>query len=166
MTLPFKIIISFICISTLCGCYNFKGISIPPAIKTFKVENFTLVNPDAPIDLDLLFAETLRQKIREESKLVNELTDPDITFNGEITKYNISYVAPDDNNSASLNRLDIGVKINYVDASNEEKNWSKSYNAFEDFDSNEDFQSLQDDLIARIVEDIAERIFNDSFTNW
>lgn len=151
---------------SLCGCYNFKGISIPPDINTFYVDNFSLSSPDAPIDLNQLFTEALREKIREESRLVNDNDNPDISFTGSVTSFSINFVAPDENNTTSLNRLEIRVKVNYIDENNPDNNWSKNYSDFEDFDSNADFQSLQDGLIVLIIEDIVERIFNDSFTNW
>jgi len=168
MTLPYKgirLIIPLMCIS-LSGCYNFKGISIPPDINTFYVDNFSLSSADAPIDINQLFTEQLREKIREESRLVNDNNTPDIEFSGSVINYNIRYVAPDENNTTSLNRLEIGVRVNYISNIDPEDNWSKNYTDFEDFDSNADFQSLQDNLIALIIEDIVERIFNDSFTNW
>ena len=167
MTLKFKILIVTV-LTGLCAvsCYNFKGISIPPDIKTFNVENFTLTEPDAPIDLNQIFTEALRKKIREESRLVNDDTNPDISISGSVLSYNIRFVAPDENNTTSLNRLEIGVKVIYTSEINEDDSWTKNYTDFEDFDSNTDFQSIQDDLIEEIVLDIVERIFNDSFTNW
>ena len=128
--------------------------------------NFSLSSADAPIDINQLFTEQLREKIREESRLVNDNNTPDIEFSGSVINYNIRYVAPDENNTTSLNRLEIGVRVNYSSNIDPEDNWSKNYTDFEDFDSNADFQSLQDNLIALIIEDIVERIFNDSFTNW
>lgn len=165
MTLKFKIFILLFCLLHL-GCYNFKGITIAPEMKTFKVENFVIGGIDAPIDLDQLFSERLRRKIREESKLVNDNDTPHIIYTGDIIGYNITYVAPDENNTTSLNRLEINLKVNFNNTLDEEDNWTKTYSDFEDFDSTADFQSIQDDLIDDIIEDIVERIFNDSFTNW
>ncbi len=148
------------------SCYNFKGISIPPDINTFYVDNFSLAIPDAPIDLNQLFTELLREKIREESRLVNDNNNPDIVFSGSVTRFYIESVAPEEDNTVSLNRMQISVKVNYTSEINPDDNWSKTYNDFEDFDSNLALQTVQDDLIAEIIEDIVERIFNDSFTNW
>ncbi len=150
----------------MASCYNFKGISIPSDINSFYVDNFSLSNPDAPIDINQLFTEALREKIREESRLVNNNDLPDVIFSGSVTQYTIRPVAANENNTTSLNRLEIGVKVSYVNEKNPDDNWDKNYNDFEDFDSNADFQTLQDNLIAEIIEDIVERIFNDSFTNW
>ncbi|MBT8231510.1 MAG: hypothetical protein HKO66_02680 [Saprospiraceae bacterium] len=167
MTLPFKKSIYTLLIILVFGaCYNFKGIVIPPDLKTYKVEDTTSAVIDVPIDLAQLFSERLRRKIREESRLVNDNTDPDIVYAAEISGFKVTYLAPDENNTTSLNRLEIRFKITYTNNNNEEDNWTKSYNDFEDFDSNTDFQSIQDGLIEEIIEDVVERVFNDSFTNW
>ena len=112
------------------SCYNFKGISIPPDINTFYGENFSLIANDAPIDLNQKLTEELRRKIRTETKLINNDEAPDITFTGAVTLYAISPVTPDPDFTTSLNRLEIGVKISYINENNEEENYTKSYSDF------------------------------------
>jgi len=149
------------------SCYGFKGISIPPDINTFYVEDFTLAgNVSPPADLSQIFAEALRKKVREESRLVNDESTPDIIFEGSIVQYRISSVAPEEGTTTSLNRLEIAISINYINEVNPDDSWKKRYSDFEDFDATADFQNLKDGLIDVIVEDIMERIFNDTFTNW
>jgi len=145
---------------------GFKGISIPPDAKTFYVENFSLSQADMPIDLNQQFTEELRRKVRQESRLLESNDDPNIIFSGTISKYRISYVAPDENNTTSLNRLEISLKVNYENTLKEDDTWSKTFSDFEDFDSNSNFQDIQDPLIATIIEDILERVFNEAFTDW
>lgn len=165
MTSLFKLL-AICSLFMISGCYGFKGISISPDIKSFYVENFVLNELDAPIDLSQVFTEELRRKIRQESRLIENNDTPDIIFSGAIDRYNISFAAPDADNTASLNRLTIDIKIKYENLLNEEDNWSKTYTDFEDYDSNGNLQELEDGLIATIVEDILERVFNDAFTDW
>lgn len=156
-----------ILIGMLTGCsLGFKGISIPPDAKTFAVENFSLAQADMPIDLNQQFTEELRRKVRQESRLIETTDDPHILFTGTVTKFRISYVAPDENNTTSLNRLEIGLKINYENTLKDDDTWSKTFSDFEDFDSNTNFQDIQEPLIETIVEDILERVFNEAFTDW
>jgi len=160
---------NLLCLLLICqlfSCYNFKGISIPTEINTFYVDNFTLTSSEAPIDLNQRFTEELRRKIRQETKLVNDNDNPDITFTGSIQSYRINFVAPDENSTTSLNRLEIAIKINYISEKNEDDNYSKSYSDFEDYDSNADFGSIREGLIDVIIDDILERVFNDAFTDW
>ena len=165
MTLIFRLSL-ILCISLLSSCYSFKGINIPSNVNTFYVEDFTLTSSNAPGDLNQVFAQGLRQKIREESRLINNNTEPDIIFKGSITRYTVLSVAPEEGSTTSLNRLEIGVRIDYENTLDEEDSWTKNYTDFEDYDASEDLQSLRDDLIDEIIEDMMERIFNDAFANW
>lgn len=165
MTSIFRCVI-FLCFLILQGCYSFKGISIPNDINTYYVEDFNVSAPNVPADLNQIFAEALRKKVREESKLVYNDSEPDVIFEGTITKYANFAVAPEEGNTTSLNRLEISVSITYVNEINTDDTWTKRYTDFEDYDSTIDLQSIETELIETIVEDIMERIFNDAFTNW
>ena len=157
---------TLVCVSS-CGIfYDFKGISIDSKIKTFYVEDFVRGVPDCPVDLDQRFAELLRQKVRDESPLIRDENEPDIAFLGTVTSYRTVSVAPEEGATTSLNRLEINVRVELINYLDEEKNWKKSYNAFQDYDSNIDFGAIEETITADIIDDIVERIFNDAFTNW
>jgi hypothetical protein len=135
-------------------------------VKSFSVENFALIDQAAPNDLNQTFSEELRLKVRQESRLTENNENPDIIFSGTVSRYRVEFAAPDANNTASLNRLTIEVKIKYENLIDEEDTWEKTYSDFEDYDSNGNLQQLQDGLIDVIVDDILERAFNDAFTDW
>ena len=150
----------------LSGCYGFKGISIPPDINTFFVAEFDNRAPNAPAGIEQTFAEALRTKIRNESKLQLTDTGPDITFTGSINRFTITSEAPQEGNTVAFNKLTVGVLIEYTDVRNEDESWSQSFSFFKDFDANADFQSQQDAFIEEIFTQITEDIFNRAFTNW
>ena len=158
------IILSYIL--TSCGIYGFKGISIPAEINTYLVEDFNFTDVQCETGIEQDFSEALRQKIRDESRLTKTENEPDITFEGTVSACKTNYIAPTEGSTASLNRLEISIKVTYINNKEEDEGWSKPYSAFQDYDSNADFQSLKDDLTDQIIDDITERVFNDAFTNW
>jgi hypothetical protein len=160
----FAVLASFVFI--LSGCYSFKGISIPPDINTFYVENFINQTDNAPVDIEVVFSEALRTKIRNESRLKFKQENSDILFSGEITSYYISAEAPVAGNTVALNKLDISVNVKYEDTKNEKNNYTRSFSFFKVYASDQDLQSIQQNLIKDIFAQITERIFNDTFTNW
>lgn len=164
-----KLLLKYLFLLSFClltGCYGFKGISIETDVKTFIVEDFNSSGTENAPDIDQLFSEGLRRKIRNESKLVKAETDPDIIFNGTVLNSKTTSVAPKEGNTTSLNRFEIFVSIEYINIKHEDESWEKRYSAFQDYDRNDDFNSIQDALTDNIIEDIVERIFNDAFTNW
>ena len=152
---------------TSVGCrYGFKGISIAPEVQTFYVQNFINKRNDAPIDIEVTFAEQLRAKIRTESRLKQNDVNPDIEFEGEITNYEVGYEAPKEGNTVDLNKLTIGVQVIYKSNLNPEDKWSKNFTNFRTYESTTDLNSIQDDLITEIFNQITESVFNEAFTDW
>jgi hypothetical protein len=148
------------------ACYSFKGISIPPTIDTFFVENFENRANNAPATIDQTFSEALRTKIRNESRLSLIDQNPDIVFQGTISSYRVTSEAPQEGNTIAFNKLTINVQVEYINKSDEDENWQRSFSFFQDFESNADFASIQDELIESIFDQITEDIFNAAFTNW
>ena len=151
---------------TLVGCYGFKGISIPPDINTFYIEDFENRAPNAPGGINQTFSEALRTKIRNESKLTLVDRDADITFSGYVSRFAITSEAPQEGNTVAFNKLTINVSVEYVDAADEEKNWSQNFSFFKDFGATIDLQSVQEDFIEEIFVQIVDDVFNKAFTNW
>ena len=164
--LPFLFVIPIVIL--LSGCYGFKGISIPPDINTFYVENFENRASNAPANIDQVFSEALRTKIRNESKLqlTNTAEEADIIFNGNISRFQVTSEAPQEGNTVAFNKLTIAVQVEYINAKDEEENWEKSFSFFRDFDANADFQAEQDGYIEEIFDQITENLFNEAFTDW
>jgi len=152
------------------SCYSFKGISIPPDISTFYVEQFQNSTVNGPADIGQQITESLRDIVLRSSRLSYNDTDPDIEFVGRVNRFDVTSVAPQESDGgrfgSSLNRLQISVMIDYVNNKNEEDNWSQSFSFFQDFESTEDLTSVQDELILTIFEQLTEDIFNRAFTNW
>ena len=160
------ILLAVIFFQVSCICYSFKGISIPPEITTYYVSDFKNKALSAPTDIEVRFAESLRSKIRNESRLKFQDTDPDILFAGDIVNYYISPEAPQEGNTVALNKLEITVNIQYTNNKDEKLNYTKNFSFFQTYAGDEDLANVQDDLINKIFNQITENIFNETFTTW
>ena len=160
------ILFSIIVAAVLSSCYSFKGISIPPDVNTYYVENFRNAAPQAPGDINQRFSEALRAKIRNESRLTYNEQKPDIEFSGEINGFRLTPEAPQAGNTVALNKLEISVSVTFTNNKDEAKNWKKTFSFFRTFESDKDFVSIQDNLISEIFRQLNENIFNESFTGW
>lgn len=151
-----------------CIFYSFKGISIPPDVDTFYVEDFNVSKRarNSPSDISQKFAEALRRKVTNESRLRYVENDPHINFSGEIIDYSVNSVAPEEGNTTALNRLEIRIKVNFTNTQREEEDWSNNFSFFQDYDSSSDLQSIEDGLIDDIFIQLTEDVFNKAFTNW
>lgn len=148
------------------GCYSFSGITIDPNVKTYKVNLYDDKTQEALPGLDQIFTEGLKEKIRTQSRLIYADQNPDVEFTGSIVDYRITSEAPQQGETAAINRLTIKVLVDFKNYRNEEKNWKKNFDFFFDFDSATDFTVVQDEAVDVILTQINEYIFNEAFNDW
>jgi Lipopolysaccharide-assembly len=164
-----KIVVFFVfysCMAVFSSCYSFKGISIPNEVKTFSVKKLELRSNNAPPALAQLFAERLRQKIRNESRLVENNDNPDVVFAGAITAFDVLAVAPQPGERSGQNRLNVEISIDYSNSKDEKQNWQQTFSQGSPFPATQNLLSVQEALLTDINNRLAEDIFNRAFTNW
>ena len=155
----------------LSGCgvaikYSLSGASIPPDAKTFSVayfpNNAAMVSPilsstltDALVDI---FSRRTRLQQVEEGG--------DFAFEGEITNYTSVTASVSSDDYALLNRLTITVNVRFTNAIDETQSFTKSFSAYEDYDSTQLLTEVEGTLIPEIVDKIVTDIFMASASNW
>lgn len=163
-----KYIIVFLTFNVLgfLGCYSFKSTSIDAAINTFYVPLMENRVDNGPATLAITFTEKLKDKVRSQSRLRFQDTDPDLSFIGTVEAFNVTSQAPTSDNISALSRLTISIKIDFENRHDETKNWSQSFSYFQDFDGRTNLLDVQQNLINTISNQIAEDIFNRAFGDW
>ncbi|MBU6340928.1 MAG: hypothetical protein KGS48_05490 [Bacteroidetes bacterium] len=150
------------------ACYSFKGISVDPAVRTYNVQIFENQALNAPSTLGVDFTEKLKDKIRTETRLLLDITKPDVEFSGIFEDYRVTPVAPKPGETVAFNRLEIRLKVNFLNNNEPEKGWStpKSFSFFQEFASDKELLAVQDQLITDISKQLLEDVFNAAFNNW
>lgn len=155
-----------------CGIYSFRDVSIPPEVKTIKI-NFLenrapIVNPQLGPQL----TDKLRQKINNQTKLKQvQGDDAHYEVSGYIANYNIS-TGVVSNQQAASNILTVTVHINLmnrldpegktVSPADFEADVSQTFN----FSSNLSLQQAEAQLMPDILTTMTDLIFNKLFSNW
>ncbi len=146
--------------------YGFKGITIPPEVKTVSIQYFanqaSLANPT----YSQSFTEALRNIFQTQTNLA--LTDKggDITFEGSVTGYATSPVSIQSNDQAAQNRLTITVSVKYVSKFEESKNFETNFSRFADYQSTKSLAEVEAELIKQINDQLVQDIFNKALNNW
>jgi hypothetical protein len=146
--------------------YSLRGISIPADVSTYYVGQFKNNALNAPPTLAIETSEALKEKIRRESRLVLNDSDPDVEFQGTIVDFRVTAEAPQPGESSAINRLTIVTAIEYINNNNEEDGFKRNFSFFFDFPANTDLSAVQTQAIEDILAQITEDIFNAAFTNW
>jgi hypothetical protein len=161
-----NILLLFIGCCFLSACYTFKGTSIPPTTKTYFVEQFSVRTSAAPADLGQTFTQALIDKVRSESRLSLTETDPDIEFEGFVSKFEVTAINPEPDATVAANRLTIEVHVNYKTSQENDKEWQQNFSYFVDFPASQNLLDVQDQVTDEAFDQITEDIFNKAFTDW
>lgn len=158
--------ISFVLLLSLSSCYSFSGVSIDPNVRTYYVAQFKNNALNSVPVLEQTVTEALKEKIRTESRLIYDETNPDIEFDGSIVDFRITSEAPQPGETTAINRLTIVTAVEYINNFDEEKGWKSNFSFFFDFPSSQDLSQVQDEAIDVILNQMMEDIFNKAFTDW
>lgn len=148
------------------GCYTQSGASIDPNAKTFSVayivNNATIVAPT----LSQTLTEKIKTKFINETPLKLTTDEGDLAFSGKIISYVTTPVAIQGNQTTAMSRLTVTVEIVCVNKLDEAKGFTQTFSNFQDFDTKNDFSSIERDLINKICDGMVQDIFNKAFINW
>ncbi len=167
MSPHFRFALLAVLTASLTACYSFKGISIAPEVKTYYVSQFQDNALNAPPNLYQTVTEVLREKVRNETRLVQNEETPDIEFVGTLVDYRVTAEAPRPGEFAAVNRLTIVVKVDYINNKVEsDQGFSSNFSFFFDFPGTVTLQAVENDAIEEILDQITEDIFNKAFSSW
>lgn len=151
------------------GCkptVSLSGASIPEEAKTVSVAFFTNNTSLGAPSLSQRFTEKLRDVVSQQTRLALIKQNGDLQFEGYISDYNVSPVAIQSTDQASLNRLTITVQVKYINKFDAAKNFEQAFTRFADFKSTESISAKEQELVAEIYRQLNEDIFNKAFNNW
>lgn len=162
-----KLIVFIFLISIIAGgCYSFKDVSIPPEVKTARVnyiENKAqYINPQLAPQL----TDRLRQKINNQTRLTliqGDEADYDIT--AVIRNYTVTTSGISDQQAAT-NRLIITVHITFRNNLDEKANFEADISRNFDFNANLSLQQAEAQKGEEILQNLTDEIFNRIFSNW
>jgi hypothetical protein len=163
----FTIASSLILVSCFTISYSFRGGRIPG--ETFSIESFTnqasIINPN----LAIVFQDALQERFTNESNLKytdKDQTENHVKFSGTIKKYRISPVQGTGNETVTLNRLTISVNILYSNSKEPSLNFEKEFASYDDFESSQDFSSVEEELMKTISEKLVALVYNQTIVDW
>lgn len=110
--------------------------------------------------------ESLKDLLLSQSPLKIAENNGDLRYEGYITEYRIVPVAIQGNETASLNRLNITVKVKYTNTLEPDLSFDKTFSKFADFEAAADLLSVEDQLWSEINEQLLQEIYNASVGNW
>ncbi|MDE6176374.1 MAG: hypothetical protein K2F71_02410 [Paramuribaculum sp.] len=147
--------------------YKFNGAALDYNVyKTVSVSEFPIRAALVYPQLQQIFEEKLLDYIARNTRLQTTDGPSDLQIEGEITGYNLSPQAVTEDAYASKTRLTISVHVKYIDNRQEGKDIDQTFSAYQDFDSSEMLNDVQEQLCQQISEELVQLIFNATLGNW
>lgn len=146
--------------------YSFTGASISPNVKTISIQYFPNFSPLVVPTLSQFFTDALKDYFTSQTNLVLVDRSGDLNIEGAITNFTTLPIAIQGNETAAMNRLTITVKVKFTNRTNEKQNFETSFSRYLDYSSSLSLNTVQDELIQGITEQLVQDIFNKSVVNW
>ncbi len=154
----------------LSGCtikYSFTGASIPPGTESVSVADFPNMAPLINPLLSSTFTEALKDKFMTQTSLQLIQQNGDLQFEGSIVDYSTKPMSIQaESDQAAQNRLTIAVKVKFTNLKDPKSNFDMRFSRYADYDSNLNLQDVEDGLVAEIIEQLIDDIFNKAVVNW
>lgn len=145
--------------------YSLKDVSIPPDVKTVKVNVFEnrarYINPLLAPRL----TDRLRQKIVNQTRLSQTNNEADYNVSGTITDYSVT-TSGISNQQASSNNLNVTVHLVFVNRLDNKANFEADITRNFPFNASLTLQQAESQLADDIIGNLTDEIFNRIFSNW
>ena len=145
--------------------YSLKDVSIPPDVKTVKVNLFEnrarYINPLLAPRL----TDRLRQKIVNQTRLSQTNNEADYDVSGTITDYSVT-TSGISNQQASSNNLNVTVHLVFVNRLDNKANFEADITRNFPFNASLTLQQAESQLSDEIIGNLTDEIFNRIFSNW
>ncbi|MCH2045679.1 MAG: LPS assembly lipoprotein LptE [Saprospiraceae bacterium] len=149
------------------GCHfsMFPG-KIDSSLKTFSVSTFDVQAGEAPATSGQDFSELLKARMLNRTNLAYQDDKGDLSFSGNVVKYDLQPLAVKPNETSALQRLSVSVSVECKNLKDDDKTWQQTFSRFEDFGADENLADVQDALLTSIYDQIGNDVFNKLFADW
>lgn len=161
-------ILSVIVIMTACSVsYKFNGASIDyNKTKTIQISDFPIRatyvwGPMAP-----MFNNELKDVFATHTKLQQVRRNGDMKIEGEITQYQQRNKSVSSEGHSAQVELSITVNVRFTNNANHAEDFERQFTATQTYDSTYSLNSVQEELVEKMIEDIVDQIFNATVANW
>lgn len=149
--------------------YKFNGSSIDyTKIKTISFENF----PNRSTGfvwgpMETMFNTALQDIYMQQTRLTQVKRGGDLQLSGEITNYDAMNKGISADGYSNMVELRMTVRVNFVNNANPAENIDgQQFSASREYESNKSLSSVQDELVAQMIKEIVDQIFNATVANW
>lgn len=164
------IVLPLLLLMIVAGCkvsYKLTGASIDYTIvKTISLETFQNRAAYQWAPMATMLNERLSDVFVQQTKLQQVQRGGDLQLAGEITAYDQFNKSISSGGYSAMVQLKMTVNVRFTNNKNHEEDFERTFSATRDFDATQSLDSVQEELVTQMINEIVESIFNAAVANW
>lgn len=147
--------------------YKFNGASIDyTKTKTIQIADFPIRSSYVWAPMASIFNNQLKDVFANHTRLIQVKRNGDMKIEGEITQYSQRNKAVTAEGTSAQAELSMTVNVRFTNNANHSEDFEKLFTATSTFETTQSLNSVQEELVTQMVEDITDQIFNATVANW
>jgi hypothetical protein len=147
--------------------YKFNGASIDYSkTKTIQIAEFPIRSNYVWGPMGPLFNNQLKDKFNSHTRLEQVKRNGDLKIEGEITRYEQRNKSVSSEGYSAMTELSMTVNVRFTNNVDHAQDFEQQFTATQSFESTLSLNSVQEQLVTQMVDDICDQIFNATVANW
>ena len=162
------LMVTLVAIVSACSVsYKFNGASIDYSkTKSIQIADFPIRSAYVWGPMGPLFNNELKDMFASHTRLAQVRRNGDLKLEGEITRYDQRNKSVSSEGYSAQTELSMTVNVRFTNNVNHSEDFEQQFTATQTYDSSLSLNSVQNELVGKMVTDICEQIFNACVANW
>lgn len=160
-------LLSVIVLTACSVSYKFNGASIDyTKTKTIQIVDFPIRSNYVWGPMGPMFNNALKDEYANHTKLIQVKRNGDLKLEGEITQYSQRNKAVSSEGYSNMTELSITVNVRFTNNANHNEDFERQFTSSKSYETTLSLNSVQEQLVRQMVEDLVDQIFNATVANW
>lgn len=147
--------------------YKFNGASIDYSkTKTIQIADFPLRTSYVWGPMASIFNNQLKDEFASHTRLIQVKRNGDMKIEGEITQYTQQNKSVSAEGYSAQTELAMTVNVRFTNNANHAEDFERQFTARATYENTQSLNSVQEELVTQMCEEITEQIFNATVANW
>ena len=162
------LMVTLVAIVSACSVsYKFNGASIDYSkTKSIQINDFPIRSAYVWGPMGPLFNNELKDMFASHTRLAQVRRNGDLKLEGEIIRYDQRNKSVSSEGYSAQTELSMTVNVRFTNNVNHSEDFEQQFTAMQTYDSSLSLNSVQNELVGKMVTDICEQIFNACVANW
>ena len=163
----FGLICTAVLLSACSVSYKFNGASIDyTKTKTIQIKDFPIRSAYVWGPMASIFNNELRDIFGKQTKLIQVKRNGDLQIEGEITQYQQRNKSVSADGYSAQTELSMTVNVRFTNTKKHDEDFERTFTATQSNESTQNLNSVQEELVTQMTQDICDQIFNATVANW